>query len=316
MNTRPSKLDSPSARRIGRLAAAWTAAVVMITALVLPAHGSDGQAIVDPFGHLAAPEGGGSGGALRVFAMALRDPHILIDTGAGCQDVTDGFFEGDGDGNLGPPAQRDQGSTAFNNLLRMHLEGDADFDGVLDNSPVLDFSVLPQNGRREIALGSAACAVPWTQTACAQFSLQGSSQYQVLMASETCLEGLPGTLAGYAPVPNTVRAPCFVTAPRDRTLDLGIVQIPVTRLRLAVTPLADVPGYYLPGLVRGFLAESVADQIQMPMNLGDLSGMTLSALLPGGAGNCADWDDRDIFQGETGWWLYFDLGAYEVPKAR
>jgi len=43
-----------------------------------------------------------------------------------------------------------------------------------------------------------------------------------------------------------------------------------------------------------------------------IGGQPLSALLPGGAGNCAAGDDRDMLNGEPGWWFYFAIEAERV----
>ena len=43
---------------------------------------------------------------------------------------------------------------------------------------------------------------------------------------------------------------------------------------------------------------------------GDLpivGGQPITVLLPGGAGNCAAHDDRDIANGVSGWWFYFNF---------
>jgi hypothetical protein len=44
-----------------------------------------------------------------------------------------------------------------------------------------------------------------------------------------------------------------------------------------------------------------------------VGGQPLSSVLPGGAGNCAAGDDRDVLDAVTGWWFYLNYPADEVP---
>jgi len=64
--------------------------------------------------------------------------------------------------------------------------------------------------------------------------------------------------------------------------------------------------------LRGFVREIDADQILIPPDVPLIGGQPLSALLPGGAGNCAAGDDRDMLNGEPGWWFYFAIEAERV----
>ena len=63
------------------------------------------------------------------------------------------------------------------------------------------------------------------------------------------------------------------------------------------------------GLLLGFLLESEADAILIPADIPVVGGQPLSALFPGGTGNCSGGDDRDVHMSESGWWLYFNFTA-------
>jgi len=73
------------------------------------------------------------------------------------------------------------------------------------------------------------------------------------------------------------------------------------------------PGSIEDGLLFGFLTEAAADTILLPADLPIVGGQPVSVLLPGGTGNCAAGDDRDTFDGMSGWWLYPDYRAEPVP---
>ena len=68
------------------------------------------------------------------------------------------------------------------------------------------------------------------------------------------------------------------------------------------------------GLIRGFVSETDADAIILPDTIDFVGGLPLSAVLPGGTGNCNGGDDRDVGPGgESGWYFYLNFTADPVP---
>ena len=66
------------------------------------------------------------------------------------------------------------------------------------------------------------------------------------------------------------------------------------------------------GWIRGFVRESDADAILLPADVPLVGGQPFSILLPGGSGNCAAGDDRDMHEGVAGWWFYLEYSAVEI----
>ena len=66
------------------------------------------------------------------------------------------------------------------------------------------------------------------------------------------------------------------------------------------------------GLLRGFLRESDANQIIITDPALPGGSLTLASLLAGGSGSCSMRNDKDIHQGESGWWFYFNFSASQV----
>ena len=64
--------------------------------------------------------------------------------------------------------------------------------------------------------------------------------------------------------------------------------------------------------MRGFVSETDADNTILPAGLPIIGGLPLSALLPGGTGNCAAHDDRDMLEGVRGWWFYLNFSAERI----
>ncbi len=241
--------------------------------------------------------------AFRVIDLDLRDPHVFVDVpGFGCVDFTDDELPL----GLGP---------SFNDSLQTAIETDGDFDGFLDLSLILGFRPFAETATDlRIDAGCGLCTEPLATTVCdwdREVAIPRTTTYDGLTAG-TCLEALPGTTSGYTPpVPTTV-APCVVT-------DVG--PVPIFILVLDGVPiildegrlsgsLVGEPVFRLDnGLARGFLSEAVADTILLPGPTGDI---VLSSLLPGGSGNCAAGDDRDLLDGTSGWWFYLEQIAEEV----
>ena len=241
--------------------------------------------------------------SFRIGEILLRDPHVFVDVPlAGCSDLTDTGFP-----LIGVPS--------VNESLAQSLNEDGDGDSFLDQSPLLLFRPLvdPAAGER-VDLSSGLCTAPVAGTTCApDTAAPPAVTSYTTQGSGLCLESLPGTTSGYLPAFHEPLAPCFATAAVTVTLDLQGAPITLSDARLGAelgpVPITQLDG----GLMVGFLSETAADAILLPAGLPLVGGQPLSSLLPGGTGNCAPGDDRDLHDGESGWWFYLDFAAAEVP---
>lgn len=239
----------------------------------------------------------------RAADLDLRDPHVFLNVpGFGCQDFTDD----PAGGGLVP---------SFNSQLAAAVTTDGDGDLLLDLSVLLGFrplDVAAVGGRLDRGLGD--CTAPLAGTIC-DWRLPPIPITAVYdgLAAGTCLAPHPGTTGGYLPAPAEPVAPCFTSSPQQVILELlG------TALELVDSQAGgEFTGPPLPsienGLLLGFLSEATADTILLPADIPIVGGQPISILLPGGTGNCAAGDDRDLHQGESGWWFYLDYRAEPVP---
>jgi len=84
-------------------------------------------------------------------------------------------------------------------------------------------------------------------------------------------------------------------------------------VRLAATYVGNPASSLSNGLIVGFLAESTADTILLPPTVPLFGNQPLSVVLPGGTGNCALHDDRDVGPGGAlGWYFYLNFSAHRV----
>lgn len=233
----------------------------------------------------------------RVTDIDLRDPHVFTLALILCLDVTD---------------------SAFNPQLQDQIDLDGDLDGLLDLSALILFRPLdPGSTDGNAAFGIGDCTVP-PDTVCDQDPLSPpvvTTASNVTMGS--CMAPYPGTTTlGYAPaiVPTDAPPTCFVSGGVSVVLDVGPVGIPLQDVQLSANYVGDPATSLVDGLMRGFIAEAVADTLLVDLGAGEVP---LSSLLPGGQGNCASHDDRDTgLDGSTvGWWLYFNFTASRVPYA-
>ena len=226
--------------------------------------------------------------AVRVDRLELLDPHLTA--GFLCFDVT----------------------SQVNTELADKLGTDGNGDGALDLSVLAVFRPLDQAAAATpVEISSGAC------TAAAEMSCRPDPATRVptMAAGQdqgTCLEALPGTTGGGIDIPATP-APCFRTDPETISLELTGIRVALEDARLAATYVGDPATRLQGGLARGFLPEAVADGILVPENVAFVGGQPLSALLPGGTGNCAA-DERDLGPdgATTGWYLYFDFDASQA----
>lgn len=239
----------------------------------------------------------------RFSDLALRDPHVFVDLGPlGCADFTDDAVPF----GLAP---------SFNSIIETAITDDDNGDGFLDLSSLLLFRPLDVTAAAErLDLGGGLCSAPLVSTSCdpdPEVTAQTTS-YDGLAAG-LCLSAVAGTTSGYSPSVDETSAPCFVSASGTLVFDLDGVEVPLEDAQLAAGWLGDPPVALTAGLIRGFLPESVADSILLPSDTPLVGDQPLSVLLPGGQGNCAAGDDRDVHESVTGWWLYLAFTADEVP---
>lgn len=82
-------------------------------------------------------------------------------------------------------------------------------------------------------------------------------------------------------------------------------------MRVGATYVGNPAGQLTDGLLRGFIAESVADVTILPTSLPVIGGMPLSSVLPGGTGSCEP-GTLDMNNGVPGWWFYLNFPADQV----
>lgn len=247
---------------------------------------------------LVAPE------VYRAADLDLRDPHVFLDVpGFGCQDFTDN----PAGGGLVP---------SLNSQLAAAVTADGDGDLLLDLSVLFGFrplDVVAVDGRLDRGLGD--CTSPLASTVCdwQRPPIPVTAIYQGLAAG-SCLAPLPGTTSSYLPAPAEPAAPCYTSSPQQVTLELIGTSLELEDSQAGGEFLGGPPPTSIEsGLLLGFLSEAAAGSILLPADLPIVGGQPVSILLPGGAGNCAAGDDRDMNQGVSGWWFYLDYRAEPVP---
>ncbi|MEM8962845.1 MAG: hypothetical protein AAGD38_15275 [Acidobacteriota bacterium] len=282
----------------------WLAAMLIGVCVAATSHGQvvftdgfesgDGTLWSDVVGYLPAT-------AYRVTDLDLRDPHVFVDLGiGGCFDFTD---------NEIPLA-----GVSFNGELGEELNFDGDGDGFLDASLLVLFRPLDQGvgNRTQAELRGAMCTDPVATTACTNDPMNVPAITEIAnQDSGVCLDSVVGTTTGYSPAVAAVLPDCFVGDEVTASLSFGGSEIALTSARWAATWVGDPATELTGGLVRGFISESDADQILLPEDLPLVGGQSISLLLPGGTGNCSAGDDRDMHNGEMGWWFYF---AFEAER--
>ena len=262
-----------------------------------PACGSDPTGdLLDCLGPVpACPPTGDPPTAFRFTSLEIRDPHVFT-TFLICVDST----------------------TTVNGLIADAMTADADADGDLDQSFLIVFRPLnPAAPAGPIDfLANAACTAPLAGTSCdvgpstLTVGLDGTNQ-----AVGNCLGPIPGTTNAWSPAISSPSGPCFRTAATSISLDLAGIIVPLEDARLGGTYVGIPPTSIASGLGYGFISVATANATILPATLPLVGGLPLSALLPGGAGNCSSIDARDTGpDGVTlGWWIYFNYTAVEVP---
>lgn len=210
--------------------------------------------------------------AYRVVQLFLQDPRVFNASGI---DLT----------------------PEVNLALRSAISGDSfPADGDIDLSIVLRFDPLdPSQAESALAIDSARCTMPPASTVCrssAPVSLRAANQ-----SSGACLGPLEGTIPP-ARVVNTPMAPCFVSVEvSDLLLDLMGTTLRLRDARYGAQYVGDPAVRLAVGLIRAFLPEADAESLR-------IMDRPLSSLLRA--------SDRDVHEGEPGWWFYLGFTAEPV----
>jgi cysteine-rich repeat protein len=259
----------------------------------------------------------------RFSDMDLRDPHVFASVSfLGCTDVTDlSLF----------------GNNGVNPTLQLNIQNDRDdpADGILDLSLVQTFDPLRQAAgtSTEADLVFPDCTDPIETTTC---ELPADADHTLATANNlgsraVCLAPLAGTLTGaYSPEVVSPTAPngggvCYNANAGTVTFSLGGIPITLIDAQIAGEWFGSPATEIRDGLIRGFLSETTANETIIPegtTGIGSIDGSALSALLPGGVGNCeidsADGNgDKDSYTppGGTaisGWYFYLNFTAVRV----
>jgi hypothetical protein len=236
----------------------------------------------------------------RLSDVRVREPHFFVRPFLSCSDLTD-------EGAFGEPS--------INEVLNSFVSEDdpSEPDGFLDLSLLLLFRPLDaQAPRGQLDFGAGECSSPAASTECDLDSAALPSRATLVnQSSGQCLDADSGHLspAAYSPPPSAVAGPCFATEPFDTTLRLGLVALPLRDVTIAATyQAAGIGG----GSLRGFLTERDADARRLPPELPVVGGEPISAMFPGGTSNCAKHDDRDLHDGDRGWWIYVDFTVEQI----
>ncbi len=240
--------------------------------------------------------------AYRFTDLNLRDPHVWVNA-FGCRDVTP------------------EGALLFsvNDELQTSIATDGDMppDGVLDLSPTLVFRPFAQGAASTpVEFHFASCTAPVASTACTPGTAPPALTTARNMTAGQCFAALPGTTRPYAPAITAASGPCFVTdTVRSVTISLGGIPITLRDARLAGTYVGNPAASFTNGLLAGFISEAEANATIIPADFPLIGGQPLSALLPGGTGNCNNTSDKDTVDGVVGWWFYLNFPASRVPWA-
>jgi hypothetical protein len=217
--------------------------------------------------------------AWRIGALELRDPHVFYSFGA-CLDVTD----------------------QLNASVQQQLDADQDGDGFYDASAV-EFMLPDDQDAFGSVDGHCTTAAPSQCDPVQPAVPRWYGEFNVT-APTVCLGPLPDTTSGYTPPVPAPDGHCFATTRGDTTVAFGTLAVPLWDTALAA-PFPATTGSTSGGLMRGFLREADADQITVDLGTGPV---TLSSVLPGGTGSCAQnvTNGIDSDRGEPGWWMYLE----------
>jgi hypothetical protein len=233
----------------------------------------------------------------RITDLDLRDPHIWA-VAIICTDLTD------------------VPSAGVNAQIQASIQGDADGDGFLDASTLLEFLPLDQSAPTNLFdAGAAACTAPAATTACGPIGVPLLAGDATLSTTTTCAQPLPLTTRPYSPAIVNATAPCFASVTGTLILNLGGTPVTLTDAQIAATFDGNPAQGLVNGLMRGFLSEADADATIIPATVPLIGGRPLSSVLAGGTGACPAFSDKDTGPGGvSGWYFYLNFPAQRLDE--
>lgn len=238
--------------------------------------------------------------AFRLSALTLRDPHVYTRVFGICVDGTS------------------QIQTQLTNAITMDGT-DMDTPAMLDLSIAQVFRPLDQRAGSTIMSDVVFpdCTAPMSSTMCtlaagaAHTPAPGTN-----MGTGTCLAPLPGTFRSSYGTITSPMGPCYVSNVGDLVITISGIPITLRQTSVAATYSGTPATQLTNGLIRGFLTEADANATTIPASVQFVGGMMLSAVLPGGSGNCRTGSNSDmdmLADGTRGWWFYLNFTAAAVP---
>lgn len=236
----------------------------------------------------------------RLDSLALRDPHAFVPLG--CIDVTDTNILG----------------TSVNGTVATDITTDGDMDGFLDLNLLALLRPLaqPPAAGTTLEIATGQCTTPFGAETCSPDASPPQSSAYVNQSAGICLTPVSGTTGpnnsgAYSPGITTSNAPCFASLPVTVAFPFGLFTIPLQDVRASATFVGAPATQLIDGLLVGFLRESDANTILIPLPI--IGNQPLSSLLPGGTGSCATHTAKDIGPGgQPGWYFYLNFSAHTV----
>ena len=246
---------------------------------------------------------GGTGGTpatdyFRFVSLNLRDPHLFVEVGFLCIDLTD-HPEG------------------LNKNLNDSLLYDLNGDGFIDFSLLLRVDPNdPQVSSGQFDLSEGSCSSDLATCTVLAPILAGTFANRT-EAGTQCNPTPPWVAtSGYTPPVEIPGARCFETAQTSGILDFDLLSIPFEDLSIAAEYAPPVQAL-LSGVIVGFISEDTANTVQVDTGLGVLP---LATLLPGSSESCIT-ISSDLRQprfppssseNSLGWWFFFNFEAVAV----
>jgi hypothetical protein len=233
----------------------------------------------------------------RLTDLDLRDPHVWA-IAITCTDLTD------------------LASVGVNAQIQTSIQGDADGNGILDASTLLEFLPLDQSAATNLFdAGGADCTAPAATTTCGPIVAPLLAGNASLSTSATCGQPLAGTTRPYVPGIVNATAPCFASVTGTLILNLGGTPVTLTDAQIAATFVGNPATSVSNGLMRGFLSEADANATIIPATVPLIGGRPLSSVLPGGPGACPAFSDKDTGPGGViGWYFYLNFPAQRLNE--
>lgn len=231
--------------------------------------------------------------AYRLVSATLVDPHIYVEVGAGCSDIT---------------------STVNSLIATSFADYALDFVGLFQ-----PLDLTSAGGPLEVDF-EATCGAGTPRDTCAPgLSPVATTANNTLPAAMTCLSADPAVLnPSYTGTVNTPRGPCFVTPEQTFTINLSGVAVRLERARMAATyGSGATPARLVNGVIIGFLGENEARMIHFEAGLPLVGGDSVyQHLADGGAVDSAceavsgfTTDDSDTVAGSNGFVFHINFVA-------